>query len=349
MKDKASGPGAGTPTSKCPENTALKQQQLPAWKPVLTASTVLSGFFTIGGFCLGMGILLILSAKSVQEIEINYTEICSNCSKLRENSSNFEKECDCSIPFSISKKMKGNVFLYYKLHNFYQNHRRYVISRSDAQLLGENVKKVESTCAPFTAYANGTPISPCGAIANSMFNDTILLFYHPNDSTRITVPLLKSGITWWTDKHVKFQNPKSRNLSAAFAGTARPPYWNKPIYELDEKDWKNNGFTNDDFIVWMRVAAFPTFKNLYRRLSRIQQFAEGLPAGNYSFTISYNFPVTRFKGEKGVLLSTVTWSGGSNIFLGVAYITTGAATLLAGSTMLAIHLKLKKRKTHYQR
>ncbi|XP_038622264.1 cell cycle control protein 50C-like isoform X2 [Tachyglossus aculeatus] len=302
MKDKASGPGAGTPTSKCPENTALKQQQLPAWKPVLTASTVLSGFFTIGGFCLGMGILLILSAKSVQEIEINYTEICSNCSKLRENSSNFEKECDCSIPFSISKKMKGNVFLYYKLHNFYQNHRRYVISRSDAQLLGENVKKVESTCAPFTAYANGTPISPCGAIANSMFN-----------------------------------------------GTARPPYWNKPIYELDEKDWKNNGFTNDDFIVWMRVAAFPTFKNLYRRLSRIQQFAEGLPAGNYSFTISYNFPVTRFKGEKGVLLSTVTWSGGSNIFLGVAYITTGAATLLAGSTMLAIHLKLKKRKTHYQR
>ncbi|XP_039770388.1 cell cycle control protein 50C-like isoform X2 [Ornithorhynchus anatinus] len=289
---------------------------------------------------------------NVPELEcerINYTEICSNCSKLRENSSNFEKECNCSIPFSISKKMQGNVFLYYKLHNFYQNHRRYVISRSDVQLLGKNVQRVESTCAPFTAYANGTPIAPCGAIANSMFNDTIQLFYHPNASTHITVPLLKSGITWWTDKHVKFQNPKTKNLSAAFAGTARPPYWNKPIYELDEEDWKNNGFTNNDFIVWMRVAAFPTFKNLYRRLNRIQQFSEGLPAGNYSFTISYNFPVTRFKGEKGVLLSTVTWSGGSNIFLGVAYITTGAATLLAGSTMLAIHLKLKEKKTYYQR
>lgn len=29
--------------------------------------------------------------------------------------------------------------MYYGLQNFYQNHRRYMISRSDAQLLGRNV------------------------------------------------------------------------------------------------------------------------------------------------------------------------------------------------------------------
>lgn len=29
--------------------------------------------------------------------------------------------------------------MYYGLQNFYQNHRRYVMSRSDAQLLGRNV------------------------------------------------------------------------------------------------------------------------------------------------------------------------------------------------------------------
>jgi hypothetical protein len=59
----------------------------------------------------------------------------------------------------------------------------------------------------------------------------------------------------------------------------------------------NNGFINDDFIVWMRTAAFPTFKKLYRRLYRIHYFVEGLPAGNYSFNISYSILYTTFLSE----------------------------------------------------
>ena len=72
------------------------------------------------------------------------------------------------------------------------------------------------------------------------------------------------------------------------AGTAKPPHWPKPVYELDEEDSGNSGFVNEDFIVWMRTAAFPTFKKLHRRLNRIQYFTEGLPAGNYSFNITYS-------------------------------------------------------------
>ncbi|XP_072471474.1 cell cycle control protein 50C-like isoform X2 [Notamacropus eugenii] len=293
--------------SRMPDNTAFRQQRLPAWSPYLTAWAVLPGFFTTGAFFLSMGILLILSAKSVKEIEITYTDICSDCSKLRENASNFYKECTCSVPFFIPEKMPN----------------------------------VEN-CAPFQRASNEIPIAPCGAIANSMFNDTILLSYYPNSTTRINVPLLSSEITWWTDKHVKFQNPESRNLSSAFAGTAKPLYWTKPVYQLDQENPENNGFLNNDFIVWMRVAALPTFKNLYRRIHRIGHFADGLPAGDYSFDISYNFPVTIFKGKKGVVLSTVTWSGGKSFFLGGAYTVTGAMTWLAAFSMTAIHLKLKK-------
>ncbi|KFQ50290.1 Cell cycle control protein 50C [Nestor notabilis] len=205
-----------------------------------------------------------------------------------------------------------------------------------------------SYCTPFTTYQNGTPMAPCGAIANSMFNDTIDLFYHLNSSV-IQVPLLKTGNSWWTDKNVKFRNPKSYNLSSAFAGTARPPYWQKPVYLLDEEDERNNGYVNDDFIIWMRVSAFATFRNLYRRVSRIRQFADGLPAGNYTFRISYNFPVTKFKARKHVILSTVVWSGGSNPFLGIAYVVSGAAATLAGFVITAIHLKLRKRKTYFQK
>lgn len=71
-------------------------------------------------------------------------------------------------------------------------------------------------------------------------------------------------------------------------GTARPPYWQKPVYLLDEENERNNGYINDDFIIWMRVSAFATFKNLYRRISRERHFADGLPAGNYTFRISYS-------------------------------------------------------------
>ncbi|KAJ7415634.1 cms1 ribosomal small subunit [Willisornis vidua] len=263
-------------------------------------------------------------------------------------------------------EFQGDVFMYYGLQNFYQNHRRYVISRSDAQLLGRKVNIERSYCAPFTTYRNGTPMAPCGAIANSMFNDTIDLFYNCNSSL-IQVPLLRTGNSWWTDKNVKFRNPESYNLSSAFAGTARPPYWRKPVYMLDEEDERNNGYVNDDFIIWMRVSAFATFRNLYRRVRRVSHFEEGLPAGNYTFHIAYSilsdyprlldsyneleadFPVTRFKGRKHVILSTVVWSGGSNPFLGIAYVVSGTAAILMGFVITAIHLKLRKKKTYFQR
>lgn len=58
-------------------------------------------------------------------------------------------------------------------------------------------------------------------IGNTIFNfltDTIILSYNLNSSIHIKVPMLKSGITWWTDKYVKFKNPSTINLSSAFAG-----------------------------------------------------------------------------------------------------------------------------------
>ena len=41
-----------------------------------------------------------------------------------------------NVQFTPQANMDGTVYLYYKLTDFYQNHRRYVKSRSDQQLRG---------------------------------------------------------------------------------------------------------------------------------------------------------------------------------------------------------------------
>ncbi|CAH2219562.1 cell cycle control 50C-like [Pelobates cultripes] len=356
MKKKKANSGENAPpVSKCPDNTAFKQQRIPAWMPTLNAPSVLSTFYIIGAFCLAVGISMIVATSNVQEIWVTYSDYCSVCTELRKNSSYSEIPCTCTASFSVPEEMKGNVFMYYGLTNFFQNHRRYVISRYDTQLLGKNVTTEEnvvkqSYCSPFTVYPNGTPMAPCGAIANSLFNDSITLSFHPNTSTTIQVPLLRTGNTWWSDKNVKFQNPKPKdNLIQAFAGSGRPPYWQKTPYALDSLDPHNNGYENDDFINWMRVAALPNFRKLYRRVSLVQEFSNGLPAGNYSYTIEYNFPVSRFSGQKHVILATLSWCGGSNMFLGIAYTVTGALVILTAFVMLAVHLKNKKQRKTFSR
>lgn len=67
----------------------------------------------------------------------------------------------------------------------------------------------------------------------------------------------------------------------------KPIFWPRPVYELDPNDPANNGFINQDFLVWMRIAALPNFRKLYRRITE-GDYAQGLPAGNYSLEIAYS-------------------------------------------------------------
>lgn len=177
----------------------------------------------------------------------------------------------------------GKIYMYYGLTNFYQNHRRYVKSRDDNQLLGKLSDIVSGDCEPF-AYDSEKPIAPCGAIANSLFSDELQLYSEKHNRT---VPLIKTGIAWPSDKNIKFKNPEG-NLTEAFMNYARPKNWTKSIYELDPEDESNNGFQNEDLIVWMRTAALPTFRKLYRRVDHeIDGFTEGLVAGSYILTVNY--------------------------------------------------------------
>lgn len=51
-----------------------------------------------------------------------------------------------------------------------------------------------------------------------------------------------------------------------------------------------DGYQNEDFIVWMRTAAFPTFRKLYGRVvdQPDTRLDNGLPVGNYTLTVQYS-------------------------------------------------------------
>ena len=153
-------------------DTALKQQRLPAWQPILTAKTVLPLFFVIGVIFEILGGVLLSYSDKVNEYVYDYTNCISNDGTGNQCSAyNYTHPfvCQCVIPIELSTDFEAPVYLYYGLKNFYQNHRRYVKSRDDNQLLGQTYSSLNSECEPYAK--NGSQfVAPCGAIANSLFN-----------------------------------------------------------------------------------------------------------------------------------------------------------------------------------
>ena len=104
----------------------------------------------------------------------------------------------------------------------------------------------------------------------------------------------------------------------------------------------NNGYLNEDFIVWMRTAALPNFRKLYRRVDHTKEdaFKDGLPAGEYKLEIEYNYPVISFEGTKTLIIANTSWMGGKNNFLAIAYFVVSVVCLLLGVIFLIIHVKM---------
>lgn len=95
---------------------------------------------------------------------------------------------------------------------------------------------------------------------------------------------------------------------------------------------------DEHFQNWMRTAGLPTFTKLYGRND-----GTTMQKGTYQITIDLNFPVSQYGGTKAIVISTVSWIGGKNPFLGWAYIAVAALFVLLGIAGTVRHL-LRPRK-----
>jgi len=324
--------------SKRPKNSAFRQQRLKAWQPILTPKSVIPAFLIIGLIFVPLGIGLYITSENVKEITMDYTECALAPATLSdtgvpEHVSKWSYDPvtkNCVLEFEIQEDFSGPVFLYYRLTNFYQNHRRYVRSFNSRQLRGEALAYQDLTeCDPLDKVTvDGTVygIYPCGLIANSIFNDTFSNLTSSDGGFSFS----EKGIAWPSDKE-KFKNSNYQPGPTGNFTVVPPPYWTKynGYYTVDNLPKIEE---DEHFQVWMRTAGLPNFRKLYGRSD------DTLKAGTYQITVNSIYNVKSFEGTKSIVISTVSWMGGKNPFLGIAYMTVGSICLALGIAFLVKHL-----------
>ncbi|KAH7026200.1 ligand-effect modulator 3 family [Microdochium trichocladiopsis] len=356
-----------------PANTAFRQQRLKAWQPILTPKTVIPLFFVIGLICAPIGGLLIYASSTVKEIQIDYTNCNAEAKEEQEpmpagrlqaymsnadqatalwsretgvrHTYNGDYELQnltrCTIQFHLPAEMHPPVYFYYRLGNFYQNHRRYVASFFDRQLKGDAVSAADvkgSTCTPLTGPNDNQQYYPCGLIANSLFNDTYSNFTLLNSnegSQNETYDMTTRGIAWASDKDLY-----GPTQLTDYENVLPPPNWQ--IRYRDGKysaDAPPPNLQNDEhFMVWMRTAGLPTFSKLYAKNEN-----DVMKIGDYSIAILDNFRATEYAGTKSIVITTLSPMGGRNTFLGILWLVVGGFCILLAVIFLITNL-IKPRK-----
>ncbi|XP_020252095.1 ALA-interacting subunit 1-like isoform X2 [Asparagus officinalis] len=274
-----------------PRYSRFMQQELPSWNPILTPRWVIFLFSIIAAAFIPIGIFSLQASHKVVEIVNQYEKACANQATDKVayiQDSKISKKCTRIL--TVPRDMKSPIFVYYQLDNFYQNHRRYFSSRNNIQLKDPNKASTTKGCKNEAETKDKSPIVPCGLIAWSLFNDTFS-FSRGNETLEVN----KKEISWNTDRNERFGNdvyPKNFQSGSVIGGKSLDP--NKPLSE------------QEDLMVWMRVAALPTFRKLYGKI-------EVDLKANDKITVSLenNYNTYSFGGTKKLVLSTATWIGES--------------------------------------
>ncbi len=373
-----------------PADSAFKQQRLKAWQPILTPYSVIGIFTIIGVAFIPLGAFLLGVSNSVKEMHVTYATSddvnwCDgNCARGSENQEyqNVNLSETKEVVFHLEGEWDPPVYVYYQLDNFYQNHRRYVKSRSDDQLRGKEpsvqvdvelngkyerqqklyeklngdiqpvVSAYTSSCSPLVLPAKvsntckGPPTNQTGKErpCKVMWPCGLVAgsFF---DDFYLPVNSSLSGLEW-SEKNIAWQS----DIDIKF----KNPEW----YEEDLNRGENS-------LYYHLAQRYPHFPNLAKEGVENEHFivwmrTAGLPtfrklyakigeeggkklSGSLKIEVHSHFDVSEFNGKKSLVLSQTSWMGGKNPFLGIAYIVVGAISLILGVVFLAVHLKFPRK------
>jgi hypothetical protein len=329
-----------------PNDSNFAQQRIETLMPRLTEKRAMILLFFFGIIFCPIGQYIMHINKDVYESTKIYDGSDVDVSGCKIDDPN--AGTTCTVTFKFDKDVDGPVYVYYQLRNFYQNHRRYVSSKHNGQLMGEKLTKadVELSCSPLVEVGNEVDsikllLNPCGLIANTFFNDEIELVGTSRTDLSGLV-MSESGISLSSDadRFKQVEGFTSRTEATTDCANDDPCETGETCYVSDVgqgycysypeasstkylyQTFPNispiDGVTDEHFMVWMRTAGLPSFRNLYGKIH--QSFNEG---DTLQFQITNNFEVGSFDGTKAIILTTVGEYGGANPFLGSCFIVIG--------------------------
>jgi hypothetical protein len=215
-----------------------------------------------------------------------------------------------SVTLTVDRDISNQLFVYYQLTSLYQNSFLYGSSKNWPQLNGECPNPADmDKCEP-KLYQGNAILAPCGALATSIFNDTFTFDPSFPDLTtnRISLPTF-----------AKFFHP----VNSEYGPSSQ---WLPDIFP--------RGQTDERFINWMHLSALSSFRKLWAKTNGKVR----LTKGEYTVSISNDYPTGSFGGAKSIVVAEATWSGAKNPFLGVWFFVLAAVSFALAVTFGVLYL-----------
>ena len=295
-----------------------KYLMIPTFKCACILFTFIGLVFgTFGGAALSQ-------SNSLNDYLIRYDDICQNISGT------------CNVTFSPDTDLVSPK-VYYRIENFYANHRNFVKSRNFKQLRGDasipyDDSQLITSCTPLIynrdmdllnyTSINGSSLDPnqiadpCGLAGKFFFNDTFQIM-NPVDSS--TFFIKESDIALLEDRNHRF-GIKDSDLGQSW---------------LDVR--------LEHVMVWFQMETLPSFIKLWGHMNQTLSKNQ-----NYTLVVQNNWlDVSEFNGMKYVYLSEVNAFGGKNSWLGLVLLSMAGVVSLMIATFVILYFTKIRGKEFY--